>query len=68
MAQMLGALEDSLKNLSVEERLGIMLEKKWLAKKNSRIKRLLNNVTHVIAYSDNDCNFLFFDNYYKQQN
>jgi DNA replication protein DnaC len=45
MAQMLSDQDDSLKELSFEERLGIMVEKEWLAKKNSRIKRLLNNAS-----------------------
>jgi len=45
MAQMLSDPDDSLKELSFEERLGIMVEKEWLAKKNSRIKRLLNNAS-----------------------
>ena len=45
MAQMLSDPDNSLKELSFEERLGIMVEKEWLAKKNSRIKRLLNNAT-----------------------
>jgi len=43
MAQMLIEPDNSLKELSFEERIGIMVEKEWLAKKNSRIKRLLNN-------------------------
>ena len=45
MAQMLNEPDNSLKELSFEERLGIMVEKEWLAKKNSRIKRLLNNAS-----------------------
>jgi len=45
MAQMLSDPDNSLKELSFEERLGIMVEKEWLAKKNSRIKRLLNNAS-----------------------
>ncbi len=41
MAQMLSDPDHSLRELSFEERLGIMVEKEWIAKKNSRIKRLL---------------------------
>jgi DNA replication protein DnaC len=45
MAQMLSDPDNSLKELSFEERLGIMVENEWLDKKNSRIKRLLNNAS-----------------------
>jgi DNA replication protein DnaC len=45
MAQMLSDPDNSLRELSFEERLGIMVENEWLAKKNSRIKRLLNNAS-----------------------
>ena len=41
MAQMLKDPEPSLGELSFEERRGIMVEKEWLSRKNSRIKRLL---------------------------
>lgn len=41
MAQMLGDPDHSLRDLSFEERLGIMVEKEWLSRKNSKIKRLL---------------------------
>jgi hypothetical protein len=41
MAQMLSDPDHSLRELSFEERLGIMVEKEWIAKKNSRIKCLL---------------------------
>lgn len=43
MATMLIDSDNSLKELSFEERLGIMIEKEWIYKKNSRIKRLLIN-------------------------
>ncbi len=43
MAQMMSDPDHSLRELSFEERLGIMVEKEWMAKKNSRIKRLLNS-------------------------
>jgi DNA replication protein DnaC len=42
MAQMLSDPDHSLRELSFEERLGIMVEKEWISKKNSRIKRLLS--------------------------
>jgi DNA replication protein DnaC len=45
MAQMLSDSDYSLKDLSFEERLGIMVEKEWLSKKNSRIKRLLKSAS-----------------------
>lgn len=45
MAQMMSDPDSSLKELTFEERLGIMVEKEWLSKKNSRIKRLLNNAS-----------------------
>ncbi len=41
MAQMLKDPDPSLNGLSFEERIGIMVEKEWLSRKNSRIKRLL---------------------------
>lgn len=43
MARMLCDSDSNLRDLSFEERLGIMVEKEWLAKKNARIKRLLNS-------------------------
>ena len=43
MAEMLNESNNSLREMSFEERLGIMVEKEWLAKKNARIKRLLNS-------------------------
>jgi DNA replication protein DnaC len=43
MAQMLSEPDNELKDLSFEERLGIMVEKEWLAKKNARIKKLLSS-------------------------
>jgi DNA replication protein DnaC len=45
MAQMLSDPDNTLRELSFEDRLGIMVEKEWLAKKNSRIKRHLNNAS-----------------------
>jgi len=45
MAQMMSEPDLALRELSFEERLGIMVEKEWLAKKNARIKRLLNSAS-----------------------
>jgi DNA replication protein DnaC len=41
MAQMLDESDASWRELSFEERLGIMVEKEWLSRKNARIKRQL---------------------------
>lgn len=43
MAEMLSEPDSQIRELSFEERLGVMVEKEWLVKKNSRIKRLLKN-------------------------
>ena len=51
MANMLSNPDQSLKELSFEERLGIMVENEWISKKNSRIKRLINSA----ALSLNAC-------------
>lgn len=45
MAQMLKDPDPSLRELTFEERLGIMVEKEWLSRKNSRIRRLLHNAS-----------------------
>ncbi len=45
MANMLSNPDNSLKELSFEERLGIMVENEWISKKNSRIKRLINTAS-----------------------
>jgi DNA replication protein DnaC len=41
MAQMLDESDASWRELSFEERLGLMVEKEWLSRKNARIKRQL---------------------------
>jgi DNA replication protein DnaC len=41
MAQMLDDQDSTLRDLTFEERIGIMVEKEWISRKNSRIKRLL---------------------------
>lgn len=45
MAEMLGESDSALRELSFEERLGIMVEKEWISRKNSRIKRLLSSAS-----------------------
>jgi len=41
MAQMLNEPDVGLQELTFEERLGLMVEKEWLSRKNARIKRML---------------------------
>ena len=43
MAQIMSEPDHALRELTFEERLGIMVEREWLARKNSRIKRLLRS-------------------------
>lgn len=45
MAQILSEPNPADLELSFEERLGLMVEKEWIAKKNSKIKRLLKKAT-----------------------
>ena len=45
MAQMMREPNHTLQELSFEERLAIMVEKEWLAKKNAKIKRLLKSAS-----------------------
>lgn len=45
MAQMMSEPDHEMLELTFEEKLGIMVEKEWLAKKNARIKRLLNSAS-----------------------
>jgi len=45
MAQMLSETDASLLSLSFEERFGLMVEKEWMSKKNSKIKRLVRKAT-----------------------
>jgi len=51
MAQLLIDPDPALRELSFEERLGIMVEREWLAKKNAKIKRLL----HAADFGLNAC-------------
>jgi DNA replication protein DnaC len=57
MAQMLNDPDNSLRELSFEERIGIMVEKEWLSKKNSRIKRLLNSASLGLNACIEDINY-----------
>lgn len=43
MAQIMSEPDHALRELTFEERFGIMVEREWLARKNSRIKRLLRS-------------------------
>jgi DNA replication protein DnaC len=45
MAQTLKDSDPSFRELSFEERIGIMVEKEWLSRKNSRIKRLIHSAS-----------------------
>lgn len=45
MAEMLSDPDSSLSELSFEDRMALMVEKQWLAKKNARIKRLLSGAS-----------------------
>lgn len=45
MAQMLSEADPSLLSLSFEDRFGLMVEKEWMSKKNSKIKRLIRQAT-----------------------
>ena len=58
MAQMMSELDPTLRELSFEERLGIMVEKEWLAKKNARIKRLLNSASLGLNACIEDIDYL----------
>ena len=42
MAQLLSDSDPALRELSFEERFGIMVEKEWESRKNSRIKRYIH--------------------------
>jgi DNA replication protein DnaC len=58
MAQMMSELDLALRELSFDERLGIMVEKEWLAKKNARIKRLLNSASLGLNACIEDIDYL----------
>ncbi|HOR86706.1 MAG TPA: IS21-like element helper ATPase IstB [Bacillota bacterium] len=58
MAQMLSQPDPSYLELSFEERLGLMVEKEWMAKKNSKIKRLLRNANLGLNACIEDIDYL----------
>lgn len=58
MAQMLAEPDHNLQDLTFEERLGIMVDKEWLAKKNSKIKRLLQNASLGLSAHIEDIDYL----------
>jgi DNA replication protein DnaC len=45
MAQMMDEPDSTHRELTFEERLGIMVEKEWMSRKNNKIKRQLQNAT-----------------------
>jgi DNA replication protein DnaC len=51
MAQMMSDPDSSLEGLTFEERFGIMVEKEWMSRKNSKIKRLL----HAASFGMSAC-------------
>lgn len=57
MAEMLSESDSNLREMTFEERLGIMVEKEWLAKKNARIKRLLNSAKFGVNACIEDINY-----------
>lgn len=57
MAQMMSDPDSSLRDLTFEERFGIMVEKEWLARKNSRIKRLIHAASLGMAACIEDIDY-----------
>lgn len=57
MAQMMAETDNFLRDLPFEERLGIMVEKEWLSRKNSRIKRLLAAASLGLSACIEDINY-----------
>jgi DNA replication protein DnaC len=57
MAQMLKDPDPSLRELTFEERLGIMVEEEWLSRKNARIKRLIHNASFGISACIEDIDY-----------
>ena len=57
MAQMLAEPDNSLRELSFEERLGIMVEKEWLQKKNALIQRLLRKASFGLDACTEDIDY-----------
>ncbi|MEA2015332.1 MAG: IS21-like element helper ATPase IstB [Actinomycetota bacterium] len=48
MAQMLADPDNTIRDLSFEDRIAIMVEKQWLSKRTARIKRLIGNAAFAI--------------------
>jgi len=57
MAQMLERPDLSLNELSFEERLGIMVEKEWLRKKNRRITRFISSAEFCLNAAIEDIDY-----------
>jgi hypothetical protein len=49
MAQMMDEPDSALRDLSFEERFGLMVEKEWLSRKNGKFKRQLYSASLEIA-------------------
>lgn len=58
MADMLSEPDHDLIDLPFEDRFGIMVEKEWLSRKNSRIKRLLSSASLGTDACIEDVNYL----------
>jgi hypothetical protein len=48
MAQMLADPESSVRDLSFEDRLALMVDAEWFSKRNAKIKRLIKSVTLAV--------------------
>jgi DNA replication protein DnaC len=57
MADILSEPSQELMELTFEERLGIMVEKEWLSRKNTRIKRLLSSASFGVNACTEDINY-----------
>ena len=57
MAQMLNDSDTALRDLTFEERFSIMVEKEWMSRKNSRIKRLLHSASLGMAACIEDIDY-----------
>lgn len=58
MADMLSDPSPELMSLTFEERIGLMVEKEWISRKNSRIKRLLSSASLGVDACIEDINYL----------
>ena len=48
MAQMLSDPDSTVRDLSFEDRLALMVESQWFAKRNAKIKRLLKSASFTV--------------------